>query len=124
MAKGLDFFSKLQQVLQYTLAAHSEKSFVPAFLKVSIDHDTYLITLSVEKKMLERSLKKVFNHYTVLDGCSHCLFVVASGSPLLREVFLRGTPVFPSPQKPTFPNSNLTRNQVKEEPLFGCATSI
>ena len=42
----------------------------------------------------------------------------------LREVFLRVlTPVFPSPQKPPFPNSNSTRNQVDEEPLFGCATS-
>ena len=43
--------------------------------------------------------------------------------PLLREVFSPGTPVFPSPQKPTFPNSNSTRNQVDEEPLCGCATS-
>ena len=33
-----------------------------------------------------------------------------------------GTPVFPSPQKPTFPNSNSTRNQVDKEPLCGCAT--
>ena len=33
--------------------------------------------------------------------------------------FLPGTPVFPSPQKPTFPNSNSTRNQVDEEPLGG-----
>ena len=32
------------------------------------------------------------------------------------------TTVFPSPQKPTFPNSNSTRNQVEEEPLTGCAT--
>ena len=32
------------------------------------------------------------------------------------------TTVFPSPQKPTFPNSNSTRNQVEEEPLRGCAT--
>ena len=32
------------------------------------------------------------------------------------------TPVFPSPQKPTFPNSNSIRNQVDEEPLCGCAT--
>ena len=37
--------------------------------------------------------------------------------------FSLGTPVFPSPQKPTFPNSNSTRNQVDEEPLYGCATS-
>ena len=37
--------------------------------------------------------------------------------------FSSGTPVFPSPQKPTFPNSNSTRNRVDEEPLCGCATS-
>ena len=37
--------------------------------------------------------------------------------------FSRGTPVFPSPQKPTFSNSNSTRNQVDKEPLCGCATS-
>ena len=47
-------------------------------------------------------------------------------SPLLREVSgyygFPGTTVFPSPQKPTFPNSNSTRNQVDEEPLCGCAT--
>ena len=36
--------------------------------------------------------------------------------------FCPGTPVFPSPQKQTFPNSNSTRNQVDEEPLCGCAT--
>ena len=30
---------------------------------------------------------------------------------------LRGSPVFPSPQKPTFPNSNSTRNQVDQETL-------
>ena len=37
--------------------------------------------------------------------------------------FSLSTPVFPSPQKPAFPNSNSTRNQVDEEPLCGCATS-
>ena len=37
--------------------------------------------------------------------------------------FSPGTPVFPSPQKPTLPNSILTRNQVDEEPFCGCATS-
>ena len=36
--------------------------------------------------------------------------------------FTLGTPVFPSPPKPTFPNSNSTRNQVDKEPLCGCAT--
>ena len=48
------------------------------------------------------------------------LLVVLSLS--LRD-FSPGTSVFPSPQKPTFPNSNSTRNQVDEEPLCGCATS-
>ena len=38
--------------------------------------------------------------------------------------FSPGTPVFPSPQKPTFPNSSSARNQVDDwEPLYGCATS-
>ena len=37
--------------------------------------------------------------------------------------FSPGTPVFPSPQKPTFPNSNSTRNKVDEEPLCENATS-
>ena len=48
------------------------------------------------------------------------LFLVLSFAP---RGFSPGTPVFPSPQKPTFPNSNSTRNQVDEEPLSGCATS-
>ena len=37
-------------------------------------------------------------------------------SPLLREDFLRVSPVFPSPQNPGFSNSSSTRNQVDEEP--------
>ena len=37
--------------------------------------------------------------------------------------FSPGSPVFSSPQKPTFPNSNSTKNQVDEEPLCGCATA-
>ena len=36
--------------------------------------------------------------------------------------FSPGAPVFPSPQKPTLPNSHSTRNQVDEEPLRGSAT--
>ena len=36
--------------------------------------------------------------------------------------FSPGTQVFLSPQKPTFSNSNSTRNHVDEEPLCGCAT--
>ena len=37
--------------------------------------------------------------------------------------FFSGYSGFPSPQKPTFPNSNSTRNKVDEEPLCGNATS-
>ena len=51
--------------------------------------------------------------------CGLSLFLVLSLAP---RGFSAGTPVFPSPQKPTFPNSNSTRNQVDEEPLCGCAT--
>ena len=52
--------------------------------------------------------------------CGLSLLLVLS---LAQRGFSPGTLVFPSPQKPTFPNSNLTRNQVDEEPLCGCATS-
>ena len=51
--------------------------------------------------------------------CGLSLLLVLS---LVPRGFSPGTPVFPSPQKPTFPNSNSTRNQVDEEPLCGCAT--
>ena len=51
--------------------------------------------------------------------CGLSLLLVFSLAP---RGFSPGTPVFPSPQKPTFPNSNSTRNQVDEEPLCGCAT--
>ena len=52
--------------------------------------------------------------------CRLSLFLVLFLSP---TGFSPGTPVFPSPQKPKFPNSNSTRNQVNEEPLCECATS-
>ena len=51
--------------------------------------------------------------------CGLSLLLVLSLAP---RGYSPGTPVFPSPQKPTFPNSNSTRNQVDEEPLCGCAT--
>ena len=47
--------------------------------------------------------------------CGLSLLLVLS---LARSGFSPGTPVFPSPQKPTLPNSNLTRNQVDEEPII------
>ena len=51
--------------------------------------------------------------------CGLSLLLVLSLAP---RSFSPGTPVFPSPQKPTFSNSNSTRNQLDEEPLCGCAT--
>ena len=48
------------------------------------------------------------------------LLLVLSFAPI---GFGPGIPVFISLEKPTFPNSNSTRNQVDEEPLCGCATS-
>ena len=50
--------------------------------------------------------------------CGLSLLLVLSLAP---RGFSPGTSVFPSPQKPTFPNSNSTGNQVDEEPLCGCA---
>ena len=52
--------------------------------------------------------------------CGLSLLLFLSFAP---KGFSLGTPVFPSPQKPTFPNSKSTRNQVDEEALCGCATS-
>ena len=51
--------------------------------------------------------------------CGLSLLLVLSLAP---RGFSPSTPVFPSPQKPTFPNSNSIRNQVDEEPLCGYAT--
>ena len=48
------------------------------------------------------------------------LLLVLSFAPI---GFGPGIPVFTSLEKPTFPNSNSTRNQVDEEPLCGCAAS-
>ena len=56
----------------------------------------------------------------VVAICGLSLLLILSFAP---RGFSPGTPVFPSPQKPTFPDSNSTRDQVDEEPLCGCATS-
>ena len=53
--------------------------------------------------------------------CGLSLLLVLSLAP---RGFSPGTPVFPSPQKPTFTNSNSTRNQVDEEPLWICYLQI
>ena len=55
-------------------------------------------------------------------SCILCLSLLLVLS-FANRGFSPGTPVFPSPQKPMFSNSNSTRNQVDEEPLRGCATS-
>ena len=52
--------------------------------------------------------------------CWLILWLVLSLAP---RGFSPGTPVFPSPQKTTFPNSNSIRNHVDQESLYGCATS-
>ena len=52
--------------------------------------------------------------------CGLSLLLVPSFAP---RGFSRGTPVFSSSQKPTLPNSSLTRNQVEEEPVCGCVSS-
>ena len=52
--------------------------------------------------------------------CGLSLLLVIS---LALRGFSPGTSVFPSPQKPTFANSNSIRNWADEEPLCGCATS-
>ena len=52
--------------------------------------------------------------------CGLSLLLVLSLAP---RGFSPGNLVFPSPQKFMFPDSNLTRNQVDQEPLYGCATS-
>ena len=49
--------------------------------------------------------------------CGLSLLLVLSFAP---RGFSLGTPVFPSPRKPTFPNSNSIRNQVDKKPLCGC----
>ena len=52
--------------------------------------------------------------------CGLSLLLVLSFAP---RGFSPLTLVFPSPQKPRFPNSNSIRNQGDEDPLCGCATS-
>ena len=42
--------------------------------------------------------------------------------PCSERFFSPGTPVLPSPQKPTFPSYSSTRSHVDDEPLCGCAT--
>ena len=51
----------------------------------------------------------------VVAICGLSLFLVLSFAP---RGFSPGTPVFPSPQKPTFPNSSPTRNKLDEEADF------
>ena len=50
--------------------------------------------------------------------CGFSLLLVLFFTP---RSFSPGTPVFPSPQKPIFPNSNSTRNKVDEKQLCECA---
>ena len=52
--------------------------------------------------------------------CGLSLLLVLFSAP---RGFSPGTPVFHSPQKPTFPYSNLIQISVDEEPLCGGATA-
>ena len=52
--------------------------------------------------------------------CGLSLLLVLSLAP---GGFSPGTPVFPSPQNPTFPNSNSIRNRVDEELLTKSSSS-
>ena len=52
--------------------------------------------------------------------CGLSLLLVLSLAP---RGFSPGTPVFPSPQNPTFPNSNSIRNRVDEELLTKSSSS-
>ena len=52
--------------------------------------------------------------------CGLSLLLVLFSAP---RGFSLGTPVFPSPQKPTFPNSNSIQISVDEQPLCGGATA-
>ena len=53
--------------------------------------------------------------------CGLTLLLVLSFAP---RGFSPGTPVFPSSQKPTFPNLNLTGNHVDEKADSGFVTSL
>ena len=55
--------------------------------------------------------------------CGLSLSLVLSLAPGGFTSGTSGTPGYPSPRKPTFLNSNLTRNQVDKEPHSGCAIS-
>ena len=81
------------------------------------------IQYAFEKGLFTKETKNnpFFNNRTLSSNtvCGLSLLLVL---PLAPRGFSPSTPVFPSPQKLTFPNSNSTRNQVDEESLCGCAT--
>ena len=91
-------------------------------------HITFVARLSSRKAFINRRLgcggavvRALASHqcgpesYPDIDAiCGLSLLLVLS---LVMRGFFPGTPVFPSPQEPTFPNYNSTRNQVYEEPL-------
>ena len=58
-----------------------------------------------------------------LTSFSFHMWAIVVGSFLCSERFFSGYSGFPSPQKPTFPNSNSIRNRVDAEPLCGCASA-
>ena len=93
-------------------------------------NNSHGVNVSGEKKVqlsfarvyifLEHATKNFKLNLVLVDAiCGLSLLLVLS---LVPRGFSPGAQVFPSPQKPTFLNSNSTRNQVDEEPLCGCAT--
>ena len=77
-----------------------------------------------DKKKNKNKTKQTQNFkVSVIFSSKFHLFMGSKRWRSSESTCLPGTPVFPSPQKPTFPNSTSTRNQVDEEQLCGCATS-
>ena len=100
---------------------------VSSFLPVYLSSDKYMITIFTRGARDGAVVRALASHQCGLGSnpgvdaiCELSLLLVLSFAP---RGFSPGTPVFPSPQKPTFPNSNSTRNKVDKEPLCGCATS-
>ena len=90
-------------------------------MKIQPVPDVFAESIDTIAKSLKLAWISMFLQSMLCDAiCGLSLLLVLSFAP---RGFSPGTLVFPSPQKPTFPNSKPTRNQVDEEPLRGCATS-
>ena len=83
-----------------------------ASLNGAVDRSVFILFLKGSNGVAV--VRTLFSHQcgpgSNLDVDAICGFSLLLFSPLLREVFLLGTSVFPSPQKPPFSNSSSTRN--------------